>query len=177
VRDFYVALLLTGGRRSNVQAMRWEDLDLTAGYWRIPGEAAKAGLSIIVPIVAPLAAILNERKTAGNGSPWVFPGRKGKHMANPKHAWRRILDRAGLQNLRPHDLRRSLGSYMAGQNASLSIIGRALGHRTPQATAVYARLAIDPIREAVEQATTVMLTIGGQAKLLTKEEGQDDATR
>jgi hypothetical protein len=67
---------------------------------------------------------------------------------------------------------------MAGQNTSLTIIGRALGHRTPQATAVYARLTIDPVREAVDRAATAMLTIGGQTAMLTVEqtgkEGADD---
>jgi integrase len=75
-----------------------------------------------------------------------------------------------------HDLRRSLGSWMAGQNTSLTIIGKALGHRTPQSTMVYARLAIDPVRKAVNKAATAMLTIGGQTKLLAAEpeRGDDD---
>ena len=59
------------------------------------------------------------------------------------------------------------GSWMAGQNVSLTIIGKVLGHKTPQATAVYARLAMDPQRLAMEGATTAMLTAGKQTKLLT----------
>jgi integrase len=180
VKDFFITLLLTGARRGNVQAMAWEDIDLNGGYWRIPGESAKGGLPIIVPLVGPLLTILNERRANANGSPWVFPGRNGKPMANPKCAWARILTHAGLNDLHPHDLRRSLGSWMAGQNTSLTIIGRALGHRTPQATMVYARLAIDPIREAVDKATTAMLTVGGQTNMLTvelpKAEGSDNET-
>jgi integrase len=175
VRDFYLALLLTGARRSNVQSMRWEDIELQAGFWRIPGEATKGGIPVIVPLVGPLLAILNERKANANGTPWVFPGRDGKAMANPKGAWKRILARSRLGDLHPHDLRRSLGSWMAGQNTSLTIIGRALGHRTPQATMVYARLAIDPVREAVDRAATAMLTIGGQTKMLTGEPVKQEA--
>ena len=37
---------------------------------------------------------------------------------------------------------------MAGQNVSLPIIGRVLGHKTPQATMVYSRLALDPLDES-----------------------------
>jgi hypothetical protein len=56
---------------------------------------------------------------------------------------------------------------MAGQNVSLTIVGQVLGHRTPQATAIYARLAMDPQRLAMENATTAMLAAGNKTKLLT----------
>ena len=122
VRDFYLMLLLTGARRSNVEAMQWADVDLHAAYWRIP--ETKAGMPVVVPLVAPALTILLARAELANGSPWVFPGREGKHIANPKDAWKRIVKEAGLSDVRPHDLRRSLGSWMAGQNTSLPIIGR-----------------------------------------------------
>ena len=48
---------------------------------------------------------------------------------------------------------------------SLPIIGRALGHKTALATMVYSRLSLDPIREAVNKATSAMLRAGG-VKLL-----------
>jgi integrase len=69
------------------------------------------------------------------------------------------IDRAGarLEDLRLHDLRRSLGSWQAKTGASLAIIGKTLGHRTPSATAIYARLDIDPVRASVEIATSAML--------------------
>ena len=169
VRDFYMMLLLTGARRSNVEAMRWVDIDLQAAYWRIP--ETKAGVPVVVPLVAPALAILVARAESANGSPWVFPGRNGKHFANPRGAWERIVKQAALTDVRPHDLRRSLGSWMAGQNVSLPIIGRALGHKTAIATMVYSRLALDPVREAVDRATSAMLAAGGQAKMLEAEKG------
>jgi hypothetical protein len=64
---------------------------------------------------------------------------------------------------------------MAGQNASLTIIGKVLGHKTPQATAIYARLAMDPQRAAMESATTAMLQAGKQTKLLTVEVVSEEA--
>ena len=65
-------------------------------------------------------------------------------------------------------------------NVSLPIIGRVLGDATPQATMVYARLSLAPQWEAMDLATTNMLTTGGKAKLLAaqeKQEGADDAQR
>ncbi len=64
---------------------------------------------------------------------------------------------------------------MAGQNVSLAIIGKVLGHTTPQATMIYARLATDPQRAAMEGATTAMLAAGKQTKLLTVEVVSEEA--
>jgi hypothetical protein len=64
---------------------------------------------------------------------------------------------AAMGDLRIHDLRRTLGSWQAATGASLPIIGRSLGHKQVQTTAIYARLSLDPVREAVEKATTAML--------------------
>jgi integrase len=65
--------------------------------------------------------------------------------------------RVGLPGLRLHDLRRSLGSWMAATGASLPIIGKSLGHKTTDATLIYARLAVDPVRDAMNRATTALL--------------------
>jgi len=156
---------LTGARKSNVMTMRWEQVDLTAGYWRIPD--TKAGVPVVVPLVGPVVSILTARATTSDGSPWVFPGhRRGDHMRHPETSWKRICTAASLADLRPHDLRRSLGSWMAGQNVSLPIIGKMLGHHTPQATMIYSRLSLDPVRLAVDKAALAILTAGEQTNLL-----------
>lgn len=75
-----------------------------------------------------------------------------------------MLDRAELSDLRIHDLRRTLGSWQAKTGASMVIIGKSLNHKSQQATAIYARLDLDPIRESVERATSAMLTAAGLKK-------------
>lgn len=60
-----------------------------------------------------------------------------------------------------HDLRRTLGSNMAMSNQSLQIIGKALGHRSAKSTQVYARLAHDPVRQAMQVAQQQMMTAAG----------------
>lgn len=67
-----------------------------------------------------------------------------------------ILRQAGIENLRIHDLRRTLGSYQAATGANGYIIGKSLGHRSQQSTAIYARLNLDPVRESVNKATEAM---------------------
>lgn len=101
--------------------------------------------------------ILRRRESHKNESPWIFPGiGKIGHFADPKKAWKRILEKSHIQNLRIHDLRRSLGSWQAATGANLSIIGKTLGHKNTSTTAIYARLNLDPIRESMNKATDAM---------------------
>lgn len=66
-----------------------------------------------------------------------------------------------MTDLRIHDLRRTLGSWQANTGASLSIIGKSLNHKTVQATAIYARLELDPVRKSVNTATQAILDAAG----------------
>ena len=106
--------------------------------------------------------ILQQRRTAAEGSPWVFSSNRGKtgHITEVKSAWGRIRKAAKLVDCRPHDLRRSLASHMAIGGSSLPTIGAMLGHTQPSTTAIYARLSTDPVRTAAETAATAILTAG-----------------
>ena len=83
------------------------------------------------------------------------------HYEEPKRAWHSLLKRAGIENLRLHDLRRTLGSYQAINGSSLQIIGKSLGHKSMQSTQVYARLMNDPIRQSTNSAIDKMLEYAG----------------
>ena len=69
---------------------------------------------------------------------------------------RNIALPTGLMDVRIHDIRRTMGSYQAITGASLPIIGKTLGHKSPQSTQVYARLHDDPIRASMERAANEM---------------------
>jgi integrase len=69
-----------------------------------------------------------------------------------------------LLDLRPHDLRRTMGSWQASSGSSLLIIGKSLGHRSMTSTLIYSRLNIDPIRQSMATATQNMLVAGGVSK-------------
>lgn len=160
-RDFFVVLLLTGARRSNVQAMKWDDIDLSRGLWRIPASASKSAEPLVCVLVEPVIAILDRRARESVGGDYVFSS-KGQtgHLVEPKKAWRRVLDVAGIEDLRIHDLRRTLGSWQAATGASLPVIARSLGHKDLATTQVYARLDMAPVRASVEAATGEILKAG-----------------
>jgi integrase len=74
-----------------------------------------------------------------------------------KRAWDRIRVNAGIQDVRFHDLRRTVGSWLAGSGESLHLIGTVLNHRDVSTTAIYARLNLNPVRQALERNASKML--------------------
>lgn len=181
-RDFVSLSLLTGARRGNVLGMRWRDLDMAGLTWRIPAADSKNGDPMLIDLTAEALRILSRREirkdseeakrrkladtegTAFQPIEFVFPAKSAAgYMTNPKKRWADLLARAGIDDLRIHDLRRSLGSWQAKTGASLAVIGKTLGHKDPSATLIYARLDRDPIRESVERATSAILKAGGEA--------------
>jgi|TARA_B110000438_G_scaffold289647_1_gene324446 integrase len=155
MRDYFLISLLTGARRANVLGLRWADINFTRNEWRI--EETKNGESQTVPLTLEVVGILKERKKQAD-SVFIFPGvGKSGHMVEPKSGWKRILKRAGLEDLRIHDLRRTLGSWQAASGSSLPIIGKSLNHKNASTTSIYARLDIDPVRKSVETANEAIL--------------------
>lgn len=214
IRDYFFVSLLTGARRANVLAMRWNEINFNDKIWRI--SRTKNDEPQNVTLTAEVLKILNTRKKSAEArAEFVFPGEgESGHLMEPKKGWKRIFDRdelaqltamisegggtlkplrdkktgkklhepleelleraralaagLGLQtegvripDLRIHDLRRTFGSWQAITGASLPIIGKSLNHKSQQATAIYARLDLDPVRASVEKATEAMLKAAG----------------
>ena len=159
IQTAIMVALLTGARRGEVLAMRWEDVDLAQAVWRIPH--TKAGRPHLLPLPQAVVMLLHGLPHL-LGCPYVFPGRDGKsHLVNIGKSWTRIRARAELTDVRVHDLCRTLGSWLAASGASLVLIGKALNHSQVATTAVYARLQLEPVRTAVEENAGRMLAITG----------------
>lgn len=167
-RDFILLSLLTGARRANLLAMRWQDVNLAEHVWRI--QETKNGTPQNVTLSPEAVSILQARKkTAEKLAVFVFPGSGASgHIEEPKKAVIRVMERAGIpygrgveNGVTLHDLRRTLGSWQAKTGASLAIIGKSLNHKSQQATAIYARLDLDPVRQSVNTATAAMMEAGG----------------
>ncbi|EKE09071.1 MAG: hypothetical protein ACD_16C00214G0001 [uncultured bacterium] len=156
IRDYVYVSLFTGARKSNVLAMQWEEIHLERKEWLVP--ETKNGEPLRVHLIESVLDILKRRLERYGKQIWVFegPGKTG-HLMEPKAGWKRILERANIKDLRLHDLRRTLGSWQAATGANSFMIGRSLGHKSSQSTAVYARLNLDPVRDSVEKATEAML--------------------
>ena len=160
-KHFVLLSLLTGARRDNALAMQWQDVDLQSATWRIP--KTKNDEPQVVALVPEAIEVLRERKPQEAGYVFPAPSANG-HLTPPKKRWQQLLTRAKLTNLRIQDLRRSLGSWQAISGASLAIIGKSLGHKSPDATMIYARLSLDPVRASLNTATSAMLEAAGVKK-------------
>lgn len=154
-RDYVYLSLFTGARQGNILAMRWQDINFDLGLWQIP--ITKNKESQTLPLTSLALEVLQSRFEQRTSEIWIFPsdGATG-HIVEPKNAWRKLMARTALEDLRMHDLRRTLGSYMAMNNQSLQIIGKVLGHKSPTATQIYSRLSADPLKDAMEAAQTSM---------------------
>ncbi|MBK9145148.1 MAG: tyrosine-type recombinase/integrase [Candidatus Melainabacteria bacterium] len=156
IRDYILVSLGTAARKSNVLAMRWDEIDFTLEQWRIP--RTKNDEPLTIGLTEKVLDILRRRKKQSN-SEWVFPSDQGSasgHLETPNKAFKKIVAEAGMKDFRIHDLRRTMGSYLAIQGTSMQMIGKALGHKSQAATAVYARLTNDPVRLAMEAAQKVL---------------------
>jgi integrase len=159
VKTALLVALLTGARPGEVLTMRWGDVDLHQAIWRIPDTKARRlhWLPLPQPVVTLLHALPRVRDNT-----YVFPGRNERgHRTNISKAWTCVHMYARLADLRIHDLRRTLGSWLAASGASLPRIGKALNHSQVSTTAIYARLSLDPVRTALESNAQRMLSAGG----------------
>ena len=97
-----------------------------------------------------------------DGNPWVISGRRaGSRIASLHFPWGRIRKRAGLDDVRLHDLRHSFASGGLLVGEGLPMIGKLLGHRQVQTTARYAHLADDPVKSAANRIARRIAEVAG----------------
>ena len=154
IQSSFLLSLFTGARRGEILAMEWAHLTLNDAdpVWRIP--TTKAGRAHTLTLAPPVVALLRSIPRM-QGNPYVFPSHRGVgHLVNISRAWRRIRERAGLLDVRIHDLRRTVGSMLKAAGEDLTLIGKVLNHSQLSTTAIYARLNLDPVRKALDAHAT-----------------------
>ena len=151
-------LMLTGCRLSEILTLRWENVVLEAAELRLPD--SKTGAKV-VHLGAPAVAVLH-RIAREEGNPWVITGRRpGSRIASLHFPWGRIRKRAGLDDVRLHDLRHSFASGGLLVGEGLPMIGKLLGHSQVQTTARYAHLADDPVKAAADRIASRIARVAG----------------
>jgi len=140
-------LILTGLRLNEVLTLCKSYIDSKQKQLYL--STTKSGKSRHVPLNDAALEVLKRRLNATNGSPWVFPGQDpSKPLNNPRKAWRRILEAAGVDYARIHDIRHSFASACVRNGASLYVVQQLLGHASPITTQRYAHLSDDVLRQA-----------------------------
>ena len=140
-------LLLTGCRRGEIMTLRWEHVDFEHRCLRLPD--SKTGAKVVYLNTPALTLIADLPRVEAN--PHVIPGtRPGQPFIGVDKLWVRVRSRAGMNDVRLHDLRHSFASVGVSGGLSLPLIGALLGHRHTATTSRYAHLSADPIRAANE---------------------------
>ena len=138
-------LMLTGCRSGEILHLRWDDVRLQDSEIRLrDSKTGPRAVSLSPGAVRVLAGIPRVP-----GIPWVVPGRSpDAPLRHLTHHWYKLRKRAGLDDVRIHDLRHSFASRALALGEDLTMIGKLLGHSKIQTTARYAHLAREGVHEA-----------------------------
>ncbi len=150
----------TGMRRSELLGLRWEDIDFYTKTIHVrqgkSGEGRRVPMNQVVEeaLRALRQQRIREGHEKGDGrellSPYVFCTLGGGYLSNLSRDWYPALRRAGIQDLRFHDLRHTFASRLVMAGVDLYTVKELLGHKTTQMTSRYAHLSPDHQRRAVE---------------------------
>jgi site-specific recombinase XerD len=139
-------LLLTGARRNEITHAKWENVLWNEHKLFVP--LSKSGKPRAIALNASAMALLQSFPRC-DGNAYIFPspltGRPSPSLWFP---WRRIRARAGLDDVRLHDLRHSFASFLVNEGVSLYVVQALLGHLNARTTQRYAHLAPDTLTEA-----------------------------
>jgi integrase len=156
--------MLTGARLGEVREARFEQFNLDLLVWTKPAANTKQKKVHRVPISEDVAALVRLRQAAVGDAGWLFPGDalgadgrpKDQPVQDIRRFWSTLRVKAGLGEVRMHDLRHTFASLLASGGASLHMIGKLLGHAQSRTTQRYAHLTENPLRLGVAAVAEAM---------------------
>lgn len=130
----------TGLRQHNATHLQWSQVDLRRKVAWIHPDQAKAGKPIGIPLSDDAIQVL--RQQLGQHDEWVFTY-KGKPLEQIKGAWGKALKRAGIDNLRWHDLRHTWATWHVQAGTPLEVLQKLGGWASYSMVLRYAHFAPD----------------------------------
>lgn len=147
-------LLLTGARKSEALNARWSDISTDELTWFIPH--TKSGKPRYVPISNAAREVLRSMKEY-KISEYLFANpATGKPYVNIFSVWNTARVKAGMPDLRIHDLRHSAASFLINSGHSLYVVQKLLGHSQQKTTARYSHLSRDALLGAVNSIGDIL---------------------
>ena len=142
VFELYYLELATGLRRGELLGLKWEDIDLEHGDLRVRRQIARINGRVVeaplktknayrtLPLAEDTISILKEQKKKVGSSPWVFPSATGGPISPDSvlHMLHRVLKRAGLPEVRFHDLRHTFATLALQNGVDIKTVSGMLGH-------------------------------------------------
>lgn len=136
-------LLICGQRKTETMKMKWDDIH--GDIWTIPAELAKNKQPHEVPLSELALDIIESMKEYSEDSAYVFqsPRIENKPIGSIKISKETIQKHSNISDFRPHDLRRTVATYMAKLGVDRTVLGKILNHKglagDSQVTAIYDR--------------------------------------
>lgn len=146
-------LLSTGARLNEALKAKWSDIDKNNQLWRIPATNSKSKRIRSVPLNQSALEILDDLRTEGRSEYLFVSSTTGERMKYIHKVWHRLRDKAGLPDLRIHDLRHQYASFLVNSGRTLYEVQQILGHSNPVVTQRYAHLSTKALQEAADSAS------------------------
>ena len=173
LRVILVVALNTGMRKSEILNLKWHQVDLLAR--RIKVEKTKSGKVRFLPVNDVLFIDLSRLKTTSRKNPFVFFNPDtGKPFLDMKTGFKGACRRAGISNLRFHDLRHTFASRLVAKGVDIETLKELLGHHSITLTQRYIHsneerkmAAVELLNNKVEgEICDVSVTQENQSKLI-----------
>lgn len=139
-----IVALNTGMRRGEILGLKWEHIKLDQG--KIEVKQTKTDEDRSIPINAFLKDLLAAIPQEGSH---LFLNRQGGRIGSIKTSWGNAVERAGIDNLRFHDLRHTVATRLARAKVTESVIALILGHKRTTMTSRYINPHWDEMVEAI----------------------------
>lgn len=149
-------LLSTGARLNEAMQAKWDQVDLEKGIWRIPATNSKSKKTRSVPLNESAIWVLGQLWTQGRHEYLFVNEATKKPWVTITRAWYRLRAKAGIENLRVHDLRHSFASFLVNGGRSLYEVQQILGHSDPKVTMRYAHLSTKALQDAANTASMIV---------------------
>lgn len=140
--------LLTGCRKMELLRLKWTDINFERREFYLRNTKTKT--LHVMPLTSHVELVLQTLPQLG-GNPYVFAGHvTGKHLVSINKNWQDIRKRAGIPDVRIHDLRHTVATWLVSSGMDLALVGRVLGHSDPRTTKRYAHFMLKPVAAALE---------------------------
>ena len=149
------ALLFTGCRVGEMLKCRWQDLDLEsdAPTLKVVQEHSKNGRARYVPLSEAALEVINQLPSRGKSGYLFTNSRNGERLKSIDKSWQKLRLKAGLPQLRLHDLRHNFASMLVNSGESLYTVQRILGHQSADQSSRYSHLSGTALQDAANSVT------------------------
>lgn len=163
-KNAIIMMLFTGARKGNVYRMKWDEIDMDAKIWKIP--RTKTSKNETIPLADSAIELLKYIQNNSADEIYVFPSETSAsgHIEDVKSVWNTLKKKAQLSNIRLHDLRHTLATYMVAQGANPFMVQRALTHKSIKSTQVYVNLGVEHLRDKLNETINTIQRIGKRKK-------------